>query len=188
MNAPERQKTAREIIDEIRRKGDTGTGTEGPEDFARVTFREMADYAERLEDAITRETANESKMREALERLLRFLQWMYAQEGRSADVGRDRLSDEIDVAVSALAAPPRNCDRFHSPRAVKEAVEAWLLEYVPGHGHPLPVFSLAAWLLAIVNRGVECPKCADGLRGIPDCNGCHADCVAVRNAENGGKP
>ena len=37
---------------------------------------------------------------------------MYAQEGRSADVGRDRLSDEIDVAVSALSAPARNCDRF----------------------------------------------------------------------------
>ena len=53
---------------------------------------------------------NSAGMREVLERLLRFLQWMYAQEGRSADVGRDRLSDEIDVAVSALSMPARNCD------------------------------------------------------------------------------
>ena len=49
---------------------------------------------------------NSAAMREALGMVLRYLQWLYAQGGTD----RGRLSDEIDRIISALAAPPRNCD------------------------------------------------------------------------------
>lgn len=83
-----------------------------PEGNLAERLQEALEKAERRIAELERASGNAAAMRAALERLLRFLQWMYAQEGRSADVGRDRLSDEIDVAVSALAAPARNCDRF----------------------------------------------------------------------------
>ena len=51
---------------------------------------------------------NAEKMREALDKLVNFLRWEYAQD---YPVSRDKLADAIDIGVSALAATPRNCDR-----------------------------------------------------------------------------
>ena len=50
---------------------------------------------------------NAAKMREALDKLVNFLRWEYAQD---YPVSRDKLADAIDIGVSALAATPRNCD------------------------------------------------------------------------------
>ena len=53
------------------------------------------------------ENCNSAKILEALDKLLNFLRWVYAQD---YPVSRDKLADAIDIGVSALAAPPRNCD------------------------------------------------------------------------------
>lgn len=49
-------------------------------------------------------------LREALELVLRFLQWMYAQEGENAVTSKVQIADKIDRVISALSAPSRNCD------------------------------------------------------------------------------
>lgn len=60
--------------------------------------------------SIKQDNGNAAALREALELVLRFLEWMYAQEGESAVISRVRIADEIDRVISALSAPPRNCD------------------------------------------------------------------------------
>ena len=50
---------------------------------------------------------NAEAMRKALDKLVNFLRWEYAQD---YPVSRDKLADAIDIGVSALAATPRNCD------------------------------------------------------------------------------
>ena len=51
---------------------------------------------------------NSAKIRSALDKVVDFLRLTYAQD---YPVSRDKLADAIDIGVSALAAPPRNCDR-----------------------------------------------------------------------------
>ena len=53
------------------------------------------------------QVGNTEKMSEALDKLVNFLRWEYAQD---YPVSRDKLADAIDIGVSALAATPRNCD------------------------------------------------------------------------------
>ena len=67
---------------------------------------------------------NAAKIREALDKLLNFLRWVYAQD---YPVSRDKLADAIDVGVSALAAPPRNCDRPECA-TTKAAQDVWRKE------------------------------------------------------------
>lgn len=50
---------------------------------------------------------NAAAIRSALDKLVDFLRWTYAQD---YPVSRDKLADAIDIGVSALASPPRNCD------------------------------------------------------------------------------
>ena len=61
-----------------------------------------------IDDAVTDSHAvgNAAAMREALDMVLRYLQWLYAQ----GCTDRCRLSDEIDRVVSAIGELPRNCD------------------------------------------------------------------------------
>ena len=53
-----------------------------------------------------------------------------------------------DVANAALAAPPRNCDRFET---VKEAAEAFARER-QNMPHPCPDFTFSRWLLTPVKK------------------------------------
>ena len=64
---------------------------------------------ETIEQSVTdcNHLGNAAKMREALDKLVNFLRWEYAQD---YPVSRDKLADAIDIGVSALSAPPRNCD------------------------------------------------------------------------------
>ena len=57
----------------------------------------------------------------------------------------------IDEAMSALAAPPRNCDRFET---VKEAAEAFARER-QDMPHPCPDFTFSRWLLTPVKKEGE---------------------------------
>ena len=56
---------------------------------------------------ISEHVGNAANIHEALHKLLNFLRWEYAQD---YPVSRDKLADAIDIGVSALATPPRNCD------------------------------------------------------------------------------
>lgn len=84
----------------------------------------------KMQDAIARQAdaGNAAAMRAALERLLRQMQWEYAQEGDvgiAAVMDRGRISDNIDIAASALSAPARNCDRFQT---TEDALDAFIRE------------------------------------------------------------
>ena len=70
------------------------------------------------------EASNVRSIREALDKLLNFLRWVYAQD---YPVSRDKLADAIDIGVSALAAPPRNCDRSECA-TTREAQDVWRKE------------------------------------------------------------
>lgn len=50
---------------------------------------------------------NAAAIRSALDKLVDFLRWTYAQD---YPVSRDKLADAIDIGVSAIASSPRNCD------------------------------------------------------------------------------
>ncbi len=67
---------------------------------------------------------DQMKMREALGMVKRYLQWLYAQ----GCTDRGRLSDEIDRIVSALSAPPRNCD-VGTPEEQDERFKNFCLSY-----------------------------------------------------------
>ena len=64
---------------------------------------------ETIEQSVTdcNHLGNAAKMHEALDKLVNFLRWEYAQD---YPVSRDKLADAIDIGVSALAATPRNFD------------------------------------------------------------------------------
>ena len=88
---------------------------------------------------------NASAMREALELVLRFLQWMYAQEGENAATSKVQIADKIDRVIFALSAPPRNCDRFNNEMEMQFAFLAELLS-MGINGASLEEYS--KWLLA----------------------------------------
>ena len=50
---------------------------------------------------------NAAKLREAVDKLVNFLRWEYAQD---YSVPRDKLADAIDIGVAALAEPVKNCE------------------------------------------------------------------------------
>ena len=88
------------------------------------------------------ENCNSAKIREALDKLVNFLRWEYAQD---YPVSRDKLADAIDIGVSALAAPHRNCDRPECA-TTKEAQDVWLKE----DGGKTAYYK---WLLAAATKG-----------------------------------
>ena len=89
-----------------------------------------------------KDNGNSAKIREALDKLLNFLRWVYAQD---YPVSRDKLADAIDIGVSALAAPPRNCDRSECA-TTKEAQDVWRKE----DGGKTAYYK---WLLAAATKG-----------------------------------
>lgn len=81
-----------------------------------VVCEDMRNFADRLDAAIARERGNVTKLREAL-RMVRDAHYTKEVEGElyegfevEADDGTGRPL--ICVVEDALAAPPRNCDRF----------------------------------------------------------------------------
>ena len=107
-----KQETIAYIVAEMRNEGRAGDSS-----CLEWVASKLRSYADRIEDAANREreatreklsqAGNSAKIREALDKLLNFLRWVYAQD---YPVSRDKLADAIDIGVSALAAPPRNCD------------------------------------------------------------------------------
>jgi len=93
--------------------------------------------------------SNVQKMRDALRMALRYLQWLYAQ----GCTDRVRLSDEIDRVVSALAAPPRNCDAEYADRAeMYDAFKDWCK--AKGHTmEPMLAYDAFDWLFATAEEG-----------------------------------
>ena len=69
-----------------------------------VYFAELAD---RLEAVAKRERGNAVKMREALKRMV-----VWFNEGGFDEDAADEMDAMVENAESALAEPPRNCDRF----------------------------------------------------------------------------
>ena len=85
---------------------------------------------------------NAARMRDALDKLLNFLRWVYAQD---YPVSRDKLADAIDIGVSALADTPRNCDRPECA-TTKAAQDIWRKE----DGGKTAYYE---WLLATYTKG-----------------------------------
>ena len=88
------------------------------------------------------DSGNQAKIREALDRLLNFLRREYAQD---YPVSRDKLADAIDIGVSALSSPPRNCDRPECA-TTKAAQDVWRKE----DGGKTAYYE---WLLAASTKG-----------------------------------
>ena len=86
------------------------------------------EVAQCIEREATREKSsrvdNAAEIHEALHKLLNFLRWEYAQD---CPVSRDKLADAIDIGVSALVAPPRNCDMYTT---LDDARNAFFADYV----------------------------------------------------------
>ena len=85
------------------------------------------------------QVGNTAKIHEALHKLLNFLRWEYAQD---YPVSRDKLADAIDIGVSALAAPPRNCDMYTT---LDDARNAFFADYV-SDGTCSSAAAFAIWL------------------------------------------
>ena len=66
--------------------------------------RQLAEWLIELREI---KNSNAAAMLGAVDKLLNFLRWEYAQD---YPVTRDKLADAIDIGVSALSTPPRNCD------------------------------------------------------------------------------
>ena len=69
--------------------------------------QEHSQLAEWLRELREIKNSNVAAMREAVDKLLNFLRWEYAQDYPAP---RDKLADAIDIGVAALSTPPRNCD------------------------------------------------------------------------------
>ena len=81
---------------------------------------EAAQVCGEIGEMIGREATREKSSRVDLN----FLRWEYAQD---CPVSRDKLADAIDIGVSALAAPPRNCDMYTT---LDDARNAFFADYV----------------------------------------------------------
>lgn len=116
----EKHETIADIVANMRKRAEeVYAGQAGyPESWKdQMDYGEIYELADRIEAANKREheatvekssaVGNMAKMREAVDKLLNFLRWEYAQD---YPVSRDKLADAIDIGVAALSAPPRNCD------------------------------------------------------------------------------
>lgn len=116
----EKHETIADIVANMRKRAEeVYAGQAGyPESWKdQMDYGEIYELADRIESANKREheatvekssaVGNMAKMREAVDKLLNFLRWEYAQD---YPVSRDKLADAIDIGVAALSDPPRNCD------------------------------------------------------------------------------
>lgn len=83
----------------------------------RVTVKELAD---RFEAALKRECGNYAAMREALKATLDLF-WDFHNANRSPQ--SNQAYAVIRKIKAALAAPPRNCERFQTKDAAREAFQ-----------------------------------------------------------------
>lgn len=86
-------------------------------------------------------------MREAVEKLVNFLRWAYAQD---CAVSRDKLADAIDIGVAALSKPPRNCDL---DEVAENPEAAWLNDKDNWDEWGSPKLCIEKWLLAPAKKG-----------------------------------
>ena len=143
-----KQETIADIVAAMRNEGHAGD-----ESCLEWVGAKMRTYADRIEAAANREreagaeaaqicgevgemigreatreklsqVGNVAAMRSALDKLVDFLRWTYAQD---YPVSRDKLADAIDIGVSALSAPPRNCDMYTT---LDDARNAFFEDYV----------------------------------------------------------
>ena len=127
----DRQETIADIVSEMRNEGHTGDASclewigakmqryADRIEAANHRFREVAKMIPHEEVAATKMEATDptaedfspvcdaAAMHEAVDKLLNFLRWEYAQDYPAP---RDKLADAIDIGVAALSTPPRNCD------------------------------------------------------------------------------
>lgn len=106
----DRQETIADIIAEMRFHAQQNIDAEKdkPEyGFLTVEGRSIQSYADRLEAAHRRERGNSAALREALKAAeLGLFRWL------SGSISRDEHRELVATIKTALAAPPRNCDRF----------------------------------------------------------------------------
>ena len=116
--------------------------------YARELVADIRREVDRLDAAHKRERGDAAKLREALkhikDRLPHMLQYMRVHwEDANAGGYFDELMLVIDAA---LAAPPRNCDRFASAEEAWDAYDEWVDSYrAQGKTEPFNEFG---WLFA----------------------------------------
>ena len=100
------------------------------------------------------------------------------------------LAPEMDAADAGSILVDELLPGFYVPypcnakQALTEIVAAVVATYKPKPSLWRRMMDRLFARATAENGGVA--KCADGLHGVPDCRGCHADCIAVRHAANGG--
>lgn len=106
-----------DIIAEMRNEGHTGESS-----CLEWVGTKMLYYADRLEAAHKREVGDAAKLREALTTIRKRL--VAAYESEACFMRYSPNKPLVDLIDAALAAPPRNCDKFSHD----EALQVWASE------------------------------------------------------------
>lgn len=117
-----------------------------------VEGRITQNYADRLEAALRRERGNSAALREALKAAeLGLFRWL------SGSISRDEHRELVATIKTALAAPPRNCDRFGGDNAKLQKVyySECGKEYDPQDpcSRQAYLVGYGNWLLALAKKG-----------------------------------
>ena len=113
-----------------------------------IRVREFQEYADRLEAAHKRERGDAAKLREALKLCLRGMCGYCRMDAEARGMTTECVNGcEVMLgAKAALAAPPRNCDRFVSAEEAWDAYDEWVDSYrAQGKTEPFNEFG---WLFA----------------------------------------
>ncbi len=164
----DRNETMADIVAEMRGEkaaiGLTAWGLMNRVDKVQEEFRKLADRieaAEKLDRQDAMKTAmmtkceicgrlnivNAAKLREALERISKqeelFHRHLNNEQYARAGDAIEFLSEASEAAKAALAAPPRNCDRFAT---LEDARNAFFADYVPDETRSSAT-AFAEWLM-----------------------------------------
>ena len=112
-------------------------------------YADIRREANRLEAAQKREAGDAAKLREALKAIGGLCAGLMPTWDGA--VGRIK-----DMAETALAAPPRNCDRFASAEEAWDAYDEWVESY-RAQGKTAP-FNEFGWLFATATEKEGCAK------------------------------
>jgi len=92
---------------------------------------------------------NAAAIRSALKTIAELAEFVPPERCREAS-NEHTLMLVAEKARAALAAPPRNCDRFAS---FKEAFDTWCVEVNPKPNTPIAIFAI--WLFTPAEGGAE---------------------------------